>query len=67
MQQRLERKAEFIRALAEFLVADQAAKSIQLEMGLDYAKQWAALRAKAPLFGYPTVEEAVADLSEFLA
>lgn len=61
-----DRKAEFVRALAEYLVGDQARKSIELEMGKESAKQWAKLRGAAPLMGYPTVEEAEKILTEFL-
>lgn len=56
----------FIRALAEYLAGDQALKSIELEMGKPSAKEWAKLRNWSPLFGYPTVEEAEKQLSEFL-
>lgn len=61
-----ERKDRFIQALAEYLVADQAKKSIELQMGKESAKQWLNLRSMTPLFGYPTVEEAVETLTEFL-
>jgi len=63
---RLEKKRRFIRALAEFLAGDQARKSIELQMGKDHAKEWAALRSACPLHGYPTVEEAEQELTEFL-
>lgn len=59
-------KNRFIKRLAEYLVKDQAKKSIQLEMGSPAAKEWAALRRETPLFGYPTVEEAERTLTEFL-
>lgn len=61
-----ERKARFIQALAEYLVADQAKKSIELQLGKESAKQWSNLRSTTPLFGYPTVEEAVETLTDFL-
>lgn len=62
-----ERKKQFIHELAVFLVGNQARKSIELEMGKESAKEWARLRNATPLFGYPTVEEAEAQLSEFLS
>jgi hypothetical protein len=51
-------KKKFIKRLAEYLVKDQARKSIQLEMGGPDAKEWASLRSLTPIKGYPTVEEA---------
>jgi hypothetical protein len=59
-------KEAFVRELAVFLVKDQAAKSIRLEMGDANAVAWAALRGKTPLHGYPTVEEAEAVLRDWL-
>lgn len=59
-------KAQFIHELAKYLVGDQAKKSIELQMGKESAKQWAKLRSATPLFGYPTVEEAEAELTKFL-
>lgn len=63
-------KEEFIKQLAIYLVGDQAHMSILLSMppGMAQAeaKKWAELRGKTPLFGYPTVEEAEAELTEFL-
>ena len=66
MSSRLECKAAFIKALARYLVEKQAMKSIELQMEKESAKEWAALRSATPLFGYPTVEEAEAQLTEFL-
>lgn len=63
---KLEAKERFIRQLAQFLAGNQARKSIELEMGKESAKEWAALRATTPLFGYPSVDEAEATLREFL-
>jgi hypothetical protein len=60
-------KTEFIRKLAEYLVKNQAGKSILLERGDKGAEAWAALRGATPLHGYPTVEEAVATLTKFLS
>ena len=60
------RKAEFIAALAKYLVEDQARKSIELQMGQESAKEWAHLRSLTPLSGYPSVEEAQEELEDFL-
>ncbi len=62
----VDRKQDFIQALAEYLVADQARQSIMLEMGKPEAKIWARVRNTTPLMGYPTVEKAVVVLTEFL-
>lgn len=62
-----ERKKQFIRALAEYLAGDQVKHSIGLQRGKPDAQQWAKLRGLTPLFGYPTVEEAEVQLTEFLA
>lgn len=67
-------KQKFIQQLAEFLCDNQAAKGILLQVEgarmtdprPNLAVEWAALRSKTPLFGYPTVEEAVEQLTEFL-
>lgn len=61
-----EKKNEFIRALAEFLVEDQSIKSINLQLGKEGAEEWAKLRRHTPLQGYPTVPEAIEILTEFL-
>ena len=66
MSSKAERKRIFIRRLAEFLVGDQVRKSIELQVGKESGKEWAALRGATPLFGYPTVEEAEKVLLEFL-
>jgi hypothetical protein len=63
---RLRRKSEFVDALAEFLVSNQATKSIKLQMQDPLAIEWAKLRSKSTLHGYPTLEEAKASLREFL-
>lgn len=62
-----DQKKAFIRKLAEYLVGDQAHKSILLEMGTSEAMQWAELRAATPLGGYPTIDEAEGLLTKFLA
>ena len=61
-----DRKKAFIRRLAVFLAGDQARKSIELQMGKPSAREWAELRDLTPLFGYPTVDEAESQLTEFL-
>lgn len=60
-------KAEFIHALAEYLSANLARRSIELEMGKEAAREWAKLRDHTPLFGWQTVEEAEKALTEFLS
>jgi hypothetical protein len=64
---REERKAHFIRQLSEYLVGDQANKSIELQMQKPDALMWAKVRGATPLHGYPTVDEAEAILKEFLS
>lgn len=59
-------KDRFIEVLAEYLVKDQAAMSIHLEMKQPFALAWAKLRGATPLFGYPTQEEAVTQLRKWL-
>lgn len=59
-------KLYFIKALAKFLVEDQAYQSIRLGTGNADAKKWAELRNATPLFGYPTLEEAEEILIKFL-
>lgn len=72
MGQRLEKKRAFIKALAKFLVGDQAKKSILLDPKMgpspfsSLIKEWAELRGHTPLHGYPTMIEAVEALEEFL-
>lgn len=65
------RKAEFIRALAEFLAGtNQVRMSLALSMPRSelhaVAELWRDVRQATPLFGYPSVEEAEAELREFL-
>lgn len=68
----LDKKARFIKALAQFLAGDQAKKSILLDPRMQgsphssLVQEWAALRSETPLFGYPTVEEAEKILTEWL-
>jgi len=62
-----ERKKVFIRVLAEYLAGpQQVRKSLELQAGKASAKEWAALRDATPLFGYPSVDEAEAELTRFL-
>jgi len=64
---RIERKKLFIHELAEYLAGtNQAGKSIELQLGKQSGKEWAKLRSATPLFGYPSVEEAEQQLTEFL-
>ena len=62
-----ERRKDFIKVLAKFLAHDQGFKSVQLEAGVPFAKEWAELRSATPLFGYLTIEEAEKILTEFLS
>ena len=67
-----DRKALFIDTLAEFLAGNQVGKGIELQLNprpaplTAWPQEWAKLRDATPLFGYPTVEEAVKQLTEFL-
>ena len=63
---RVERKKLFIKQLACFLSENHVRKSIDLELGNAYAKEWAKLRQSTPIFGNPTVEETEKELIEFL-
>lgn len=74
-----DRKKAFIEQLAKFLVEGQAGKGMLLQVesmrpttGMlatmpKLASEWAELRSKTNLFGYPTVEEAVVSLTELLS
>ena len=59
-------KLVFVRALAHYLVGDQASMSIRLQMGDPNAEQWSSLRATTPLFGYPSEDEAAGQLASWL-
>lgn len=59
-------RADFIKALADFLVGDQGTRSIELEMRRPHAIAWAGLRQTTPLVGYPTVNEAEVILGKWL-
>ena len=64
---RLEKKHRFIQVLAEMLGgSNQARMSIGLEMGKPDAAMWAKPRNETPLMGYPSIEEATEQLTEFL-
>jgi len=69
----VERKARFIKSLAQFLAGDQAKKSILLDPRMagspahSLAKEWADLRSWSPIFGWGTVEEAEKQLSKWLS
>lgn len=69
-----ERRKAFIEELAKFFVDNQAGKRVALEVEsyrlskpvVEWATEWARLRGVTPVFGYPTHEEAVKILTEFL-
>lgn len=65
VDQQTARRQELIQRLAEYLVQDQARKSIELSMGKPSAEEWARVRSASPLLGYPTVDEAFNQLCEF--
>ena len=69
------KKKELIAQLAHFLVDNQAAKSIILQMDSmrtegdprpAMGKEWAKLRSASTLQGYPEYDEAVATLTTLL-
>lgn len=60
------KKELFIEALAEYLTSNVAHKSIALQAGMREGIEWGKLRGKTPIFGYPSHEEAVEILTEFL-
>ena len=60
------RRKEFVSALAEYLVSDEAIKSVKLQSGDQEAKLWARIRNATPLFGYyKTTEKAEKELAEW--
>lgn len=59
------RRTAFIRKLAEYLAGNQAEQSIRLSMGDEKAKLWSEIRSTTPLFGYPTIDEAEVQLTEW--
>ena len=66
---RIERKKEFIRAIAEYLAGNQAGKSIALELEnenenviVKWAKEWQKLRSLSSIGGYPTGVEGEAEV-----
>ncbi len=73
---RQEKKQILIEALAHFLVDDQAAKSIALQMDHQrptndprpkLAVEWAKLRSASMLSGYPDLPEAIRTLEALLS
>ena len=67
-EQQKRQREEFIKELAEYLAgANTAEYSIGLQMGNKHAQQWSRLRGHTPLFGYPSQEEAIKVLTEFLS
>lgn len=64
--QATQQKQEFVRALAVYLAADLARRSIELQMGKPEAKQWANIRGTTPLRGYQDVDETEQVLGAFL-
>lgn len=69
MSDREDRVRAFIKELAHFLVDDQMAKGIALAIPsgpISWAREWALLRQKAPIFGYPDQAAAEKALTDFL-
>jgi hypothetical protein len=69
-------KQQIILALADFLVANQAGKSILLQQESTrpsddprprVMKEWAKLREVFGIHGWPSREEAIKDLTELLS
>ncbi len=60
-------RGALIEAIAHFLADDQARKSIDLELGKPYAKEWAKVRNLTSIHGYVSVEEAIECLRSDLA
>lgn len=61
-----ERKPLFVKALARYLVGNQAEKSIKLQLSQRDAIEWRDVRQTTPLHGYPTIEEAENQLADWL-
>ena len=59
-------REKFVRLIAKYLVEDAVKKSIALQLQRPDAIEWSEIRATTPIFGYPTVEQAAAELSEWL-
>jgi hypothetical protein len=75
MKNKTDLKNRLIEQLAHFLVDNQAGKSIALQMEASrpkddprpsMGKEWAQLRSASTLNGYPTYEEALAQLKDLL-
>jgi hypothetical protein len=66
------KKKDLIQAFADYLVHNQAGKSIALEVErriatpVAWAKEWALIRHVSGLTGYPTQEEAIKALNKIL-
>jgi hypothetical protein len=66
------RKKQLIQAFADYLVFNQAGKSMALEMErrtltpIHWAKEWAMIRQVSGVHGYPTVEAAIKHLTRIL-
>lgn len=68
-EDRERKRAAFVKSLAAFLVDNQAGKGIALSLPsgvIPWAREWANLRQKSWLHGYPTVEEAEKSLRALL-
>lgn len=63
---RQEKRKAFIEAVANFMTTGVGTKSIHLEMGMEYAKAWAAICQSIGFNGYGTKEEAIKTLEEIL-
>lgn len=67
-----EQRSNFIRAIAGYLVEHDAAKGIALEVErafpghVQWAAEWQKVRAKSPIFGHVTLDEAEKQLRAFL-
>ena len=59
-------RESFLDALTTFLVKDQGSKSIYLEMGENWAREWARLRGSTPCDGYMDEVTARKVLKEFM-
>lgn len=59
-------REKFIKALAKYLVGGQGGKSIDLQVGNKWAKEWSEVRSTTPIAGYTTEEEAEEILRDWL-
>jgi hypothetical protein len=69
-EEQRQRRDEFVKELAKFLIDNQVGKSIALQMPpsriIPWAKEWATLRQKSFVHGYPTLAEGEAALRNLL-